>query len=89
MRSEPAVLSISYRLDLSLREMSEVLVRDEERRKMNKPTLFAQLVTYKAIWEVDYSGHYGPAVFYRVLREDDNTATHAKVRTIIRRFLRQ
>ncbi len=36
---------------------------------------------------VDYSGHFGPSIYYRVDSDYDNEELHAKIRQTIREYI--
>jgi hypothetical protein len=86
--SKPVVVKTFYRLELAEYEMRSILKKDAELWNQPYPNLFGCLKEFNLISDVDYSGHYGAGVFYSVLSEDDVLSTHARVRSIVRPFLR-
>jgi ABC-type phosphate transport system substrate-binding protein len=87
--SEPMRVSTKYCLNLTKDEMQRIFKNDEDNWNQSKRLSLSTLMDeYDKVYNVDYGSHTGTSFYYSVKAEHDKKQTHARVRTIIRRYIR-
>ena len=63
------------------------IIRKDSAALFNSQCLVNRLDTLKGVSRVEYDGHFGPYVFVTIDVEDDNRATHAAIKKIIKEHI--
>ena len=78
-------LATDYALEVSPEHLLYVMEQDFK-RGMGEYDLAARLGKVKGVSRVDYTGHFGPYIYYSVSHEHDNAETHLEVKDLVYNF---
>lgn len=84
---EKEVTSTSYCVELSIEEMLTLLGSDQVAWEEDEENLVEKLEEIDGVSEVEYNGHFGPAVYLTVDNGNDTSDTWVEIYSCIRHFI--
>lgn len=78
---ELVVVSKSYRLEVPLEDF-KIIMEDESFIGNGCYLFWDKIQQISEIYDVEYNGHYGPAIFYSVNEEDNTEELHKRVQNL-------
>lgn len=73
----------SYVVPVTVRQFTRIEARDD-RQLLARETLGELLDKLPGVRDIEYNGHFGSHIFFRVDAEDDTPSLHAKIVATIR-----
>jgi len=83
MATTKRVISTNYSIDVSVKELLSIMSKDNE---VERP-LYVLLAEIDGVYDVDYSGHFGPYIYITLLIEYDNKNVWKTIHKTIKNYL--
>ena len=82
---------VEYMIEIDLEDFKKILDYDShiDSEDLDTNDLFSRLEDMKLMDYIEYNGHFGPGVFYRVEEEDDNADLHVQVMEVVKEYIEE
>jgi hypothetical protein len=77
----------SYSVELSVENARALFDSESPNKIRHQATLLETLGQLRGVDDIEYDGHFGPFIHFRILAENDTSQTHAEVRGIIQAYV--
>lgn len=82
-----AATATCYALETTIKDLVRIIKRDCKGGNENRKELHEILDSIDGVDQVEYNGHFGPYIFFRVSCDFDNDAVLAKVSDTVKNYL--